>query len=102
MFFLIEIVLFPTLCGVLLNLATLPLLPEATLRSRIAYQVSNPITAGFLTWLAGTNFMFLFAQAVGVVRKCLRKGVLWFIRDPSDPDVSALILSLRDAFTHHA
>ena len=45
--------------------------------------------------------MFLFAQAIGVVRKCLRKVVLWFIRDPSDPDVGALILGSRD-FTHQA
>lgn len=38
--------------------------------------------------LFGTNFMALFAETVSVLRKCLRKGVLWFIRDPTDPDVS--------------
>ena len=31
--------------------------------------------------------MYSFAETIGVIRKCLRKGVLWFIRDPTDPDV---------------
>lgn len=84
---MVEVVFFPTVCGVLLNLATLPLLPGATISTRMAYHTRSPFTSGFLIWLAGTNFMFLFAQAISVIRKCLRKGVLWFIRDPTDPEV---------------
>lgn len=32
--------------------------------------------------------MFSFAQAISIVRKSIRKGVLYFIRDPADPEVS--------------
>lgn len=31
--------------------------------------------------------MFSFAQAISIVRKSIRKGVLYFIRDPADPEV---------------
>lgn len=87
MFFFIEIVIFPAMCGLLLNLSTLPLIPEATFFTRISYYYNSPVSAIFLTWLAGTNFMFSFAQVISIVRKCIRKGVLYFIRDPSDPEV---------------
>lgn len=88
MFFFVEIVIFPAMCGLLLNLSTLPLIPGATLSTRISYYSNSPVSAIFLTWLAGTNFMFSFAQVISIVRKCIRKGVLYFIRDPSDPEVS--------------
>lgn len=38
--------------------------------------------------LAGSNFMYMFASLINVVRKRLRPGTLWFIRDPTDVDVS--------------
>lgn len=31
--------------------------------------------------------MYSFATFISIVRKGIRKGVLWFIRDPTDPDV---------------
>lgn len=91
-FFFVEIVFFPAMCGLLLNLATLPSIPGATIALRTAYYMEFPVSAWFLTWLAGTNFMFSFAQAISIVRKCIRKGVLYFIRDPSDPNVSLLAI----------
>lgn len=77
-----------------MNMATLPLIPGATISTRINYCLRAPASAIFLTWLAGTNFMFSFAQAISVVRKCIRKGVLYFIRDPSDPDVRENLIAL--------
>lgn len=80
------------MCGLLINLSTLPLIPGATLSTRLDYYLTSPGSAIFLTWLAGTNFMFSFAQAISIVRKCIRKGVLYFIRDPSDPEVRTFFL----------
>jgi len=34
--------------------------------------------------------MYAFATWISMVRKCIRKGVLWFIRDPSDPQTNPL------------
>jgi E3 ubiquitin-protein ligase MARCH6 len=98
MFFFVEIVIFPTICGLLINLSTVPLIPESTISTRLAYYYMKPISSIFCTWLAGTNFMFSFAQTISIVRKCIRKGVLYFIRDPSDPEVFSL-LSFYHAFS---
>ncbi|KAJ3053322.1 hypothetical protein HK097_004529, partial [Rhizophlyctis rosea] len=85
-FIIIELGLFPMFCGVLIDLCTLPVFgPNATVASRLAGYRSHPWTSRFLHWLAGTTFMFQFALYVSTVRDIVRPGVMWFIRDPSDP-----------------
>ncbi|KAK3070731.1 hypothetical protein LTR53_009929, partial [Teratosphaeriaceae sp. CCFEE 6253] len=81
----IEMLAFPFYCGLLLDLAFLPLFPDATPASRWALAQSMPSTFCFAHWFAGTCYMFHFALFVGMCRRILRKGVLWFIRDPDDP-----------------
>ncbi|KAK0306371.1 hypothetical protein LTR01_006229 [Friedmanniomyces endolithicus] len=81
----IEMLLFPFYCGLLLDLAFLPLFASATLASRWTFAGSAPYTFCFVHWFVGTCYMFHFALFVGMCRKILRKGVLWFIRDPDDP-----------------
>ena len=82
--------MFPLVCGVSLNLATLPLFPGATIASRIAYHSRAPYSAFFLTWTAGTIFMFVVAQWITLCRATLRPGALFFIRDPKDPEASPI------------
>ena len=43
-----------------------------------------------LHWMFGTTFMYHFAMYVSVVRESIRPGVLWFIRDPNDPDINII------------
>ncbi|KAJ1924579.1 hypothetical protein IWQ60_005112, partial [Tieghemiomyces parasiticus] len=86
----LELILFPTFCGALLDLVTLDLFPTATgdggaLAARLAYIRAFPLTSTFLHWFIGTAFMFLFALFISVCRETIRPGVLWFIRDPNDP-----------------
>ncbi|KAK6434454.1 hypothetical protein LTR95_009364, partial [Oleoguttula sp. CCFEE 5521] len=81
----IEMLGFPLYCGILLDIAFLPLFADATLASRLTFAATNPYTFGFVHWFVGTCYMFHFALFVGMCRKILRKGVLWFIRDPDDP-----------------
>ncbi|KAI9486480.1 MAG: hypothetical protein EXX96DRAFT_549211 [Benjaminiella poitrasii] len=85
MFITIELVMFPIICGFLLDFSTLPLLRAATLMSRITYLRMHPIPSIFLHWFLGTGFMFLFAVLVTLCREAVRPGVMWFIRDPNDP-----------------
>ncbi|KAL2130747.1 hypothetical protein VTI74DRAFT_5985 [Chaetomium olivicolor] len=82
----IEMLLFPLYCGVLLDLALLPLFEGASLRSRILFAVHSPLTSLFVHWFIGTAYMFHFALFVSMCRKIMRKGVLYFIRDPDDPE----------------
>ncbi|KAG0163998.1 hypothetical protein DFQ28_010942 [Apophysomyces sp. BC1034] len=85
MFIAIELLLFPIMCGLLLDLSTMPLFSNATIWNRVAYLQSHPLSSVFLHWFLGTGFMFLFAVLVTVCREIVRPGVMWFIRDPNDP-----------------
>lgn len=81
----IEMLAFPLYCGLLLDLAMLPLFKNATLYTRWQFACSSPWTSGFVHWFIGTCYMFHFALFVSMCRKIMRKGVLYFIRDPDDP-----------------
>ncbi|KZF21722.1 hypothetical protein L228DRAFT_269178 [Xylona heveae TC161] len=81
----IEMILFPLYCGMLLDIALLPLFETATLASRLEFAMNSPWTSGFVHWFLGTCYMFHFALFVSMCRKIMRSGVLYFIRDPDDP-----------------
>ncbi|KAF6230643.1 hypothetical protein HO173_011180 [Letharia columbiana] len=81
----IEMIVFPLYCGLLLDVALLPLFDSATLMSRIEFTMSSPYTSIFVHWFVGTCYMFHFALFVAMCRKLMRTGVLYFIRDPDDP-----------------
>ncbi|KAK1546029.1 hypothetical protein CPAR01_03531 [Colletotrichum paranaense] len=82
----IEMLIFPLYCGLLLDVALLPLFEATTLKSRVAFTVNFPLTSIFVHWFVGTGYMFHFALFVSMCRKIMRKGVLYFIRDPDDPE----------------
>lgn len=82
----IEMLVFPLYCGVLLDIALLPLFANTTLHSRLVFAANNPVTSIFVHWFVGTGYMFHFALFVSMCRKITRKGVLYFIRDPDDPE----------------
>jgi len=82
----IEMLVFPLYCGLLLDFALLPLFADATLKSRLVFTYNNPWTSVFVHWFVGTGYMFHFALFVSMCRKIMRPGVLYFIRDPDDPE----------------
>ncbi|KAH6668776.1 hypothetical protein B0J14DRAFT_703603 [Halenospora varia] len=81
----IEMLVFPLYCGLLLDAALLPLFENATIMSRLLFTIESPLTSMFVHWFVGTCYMFHFALFVSMCRKIMRKGVLYFIRDPDDP-----------------
>ncbi|EDN10872.1 predicted protein [Histoplasma mississippiense (nom. inval.)] len=81
----IEMIVFPLYCGILLDIALLPLFRGATFASRTAFMLDAPFTSLFVHWFIGTCYMFHFALFVSMCRKIMRNGVLYFIRDPDDP-----------------
>jgi E3 ubiquitin-protein ligase MARCH6 len=81
----IEMLVFPLYCGLLLDIALLPLFKDASLYTRMQFACESPWTSGFVHWFIGTCYMFHFALFVSMCRKIMRKGVLYFIRDPDDP-----------------
>ncbi|KAK5204182.1 hypothetical protein LTR41_010154 [Exophiala xenobiotica] len=81
----LEMLLFPLYCGLLLDVALLPLFANATIAGRFAFIARAPFTGVFIHWFIGTCYMFHFALFVSICRKIMRTGVLYFIRDPDDP-----------------
>ncbi|KAL8928788.1 MAG: hypothetical protein Q9208_001566 [Pyrenodesmia sp. 3 TL-2023] len=81
----IEMIVFPLYCGLLLDMALLPLFRNVTVLSRLEFMVSSPYTSLFVHWFVGTCYMFHFALFVSMCRRIMRTGVLFFIRDPDDP-----------------
>lgn len=72
----IEMIVFPLYCGILLDVALLPLFENTTLTSRLMFTVGSPLTSLFVHWFIGTCYMFHFALFVSMCRKIMRSGVL--------------------------
>lgn len=72
----IEMLVFPLYCGLLLDVALLPIFDNATVMSRILFTYKSPFTSIFVHWFVGTCYMFHFALFVSMCRKIMRKGVL--------------------------
>lgn len=72
----IEMIVFPLYCGLLLDIALLPLFENATVLSRVEFTTSSPLTSLFVHWFVGTCYMFHFALFVSMCRKIMRNGVL--------------------------
>jgi hypothetical protein len=45
--------------------------------SRLLFHNVAPLTSIFLHWITGTLFMFHLASFIGMIRKLLRRGLLW-------------------------
>ena len=72
----IEMIVFPLYCGLLLDVALLPLFGNVNLMSRVEFTITSPWTSVFVHWFVGTCYMFHFALFVSMCRKIMRTGVL--------------------------
>ncbi|KAH7910305.1 hypothetical protein BJ138DRAFT_1009132 [Hygrophoropsis aurantiaca] len=84
MFIIIELAVFPFGCGLMLDICTIWIFPEASFQSRVAFFTQACLTAMFYHWVAGTMFMYQFAILLAGCRKIMRPGAMWFIKDPQD------------------
>ncbi|XP_031563606.1 E3 ubiquitin-protein ligase MARCH6-like [Actinia tenebrosa] len=97
----VEIGLFPLVCGWWLDICSLALF-GATLKDRIQSMSAAPGTAMFLHWLVGMVYVFYFASFVLLLREVLRPGVLWFLRNLNDPDFHPVQEMIRLPVYRHA
>ncbi|XP_047224074.1 E3 ubiquitin-protein ligase MARCHF6-like isoform X2 [Girardinichthys multiradiatus] len=84
-----EIGLFPLICGWWLDVCSLEMF-DATLKDREQSFDSAPGTTMFLHWFVGMVYVFYFASFILLLREVLRPGVLWFLRNLNDPDFNAV------------
>ncbi|KAJ1859128.1 hypothetical protein LPJ73_001822 [Coemansia sp. RSA 2703] len=95
-FVVIEIVLFPMLCGYCLDISLTPVLPEANRSSHYWAILNNSLSLRAAYWLAGLIFMIHFARFIAYCRQVMRPGLLWFIRDPNDAEFHPMREALED------
>ncbi|KAG8215068.1 hypothetical protein J3R82DRAFT_8489 [Butyriboletus roseoflavus] len=69
MFIIIELIIFPLGCGIMLD---------------ASFFTQASLTAVFYHWVAGTMFMYQFAVLLAGCRNIMRPGAMWFIKDPQD------------------
>lgn len=85
----IEIGIFPLICGWWLDICSLPML-DATLQDRENSFRIAPGTSMFIHWLVGMVYVFYFASFILLIREVLRPGVLWFLQNLNDPDFNPI------------
>ncbi|KAI0831910.1 hypothetical protein BC628DRAFT_1350502 [Trametes gibbosa] len=83
-FIVIELVIFPLGCGMMLDVCSVWMFPNGTFRSRAAFLLFAPLRASFYHWVLGTMFMYQFAVMLSGCRGIMRPGAMWFIKDPQD------------------
>lgn len=89
---ILEILLFPFVCGIWLDVCSLRILNErtVTLNDRLTQFQISPGTSTFLHWLCGMVFVFYFATFIFLLREVLRPGALWFLKSINDLDFNPI------------
>ncbi|KAH7425122.1 hypothetical protein KP509_11G040700 [Ceratopteris richardii] len=98
---LVELGLFPLLCGWWLDICTLSML-GGTMASRLTFFWASPLTGSLLHWLVGIAYMLYISLFVSLLREVLRPGVLHFLRDPADPNYNPFHDLVEDPIHKHA
>jgi len=88
---LIEGVIFPLLAGYFLELCSYHLFNgDFTVDEPENIFKKFPVASIFIHWIFGLMYMFNFSCFVSWLRGILRDGVLWFFRNPNDPNFDPL------------
>jgi E3 ubiquitin-protein ligase MARCH6 len=80
-----QLGVFPVLCGFWLDFCSLELF-GSDVDSRHAFLDGAFMTCVLLHWLVGLIYMLYVSLFVSIMREFLRSDVLWFLRNPDDPD----------------
>ncbi|RDD45014.1 E3 ubiquitin-protein ligase MARCH6 [Trichoplax sp. H2] len=97
---IVEVGIFPVVCGWWLDICSLPLF-GSTMEDRQKSFRSSPGAAMFLHWLVGMVFVFYMASFVLLLREVLRPGVLWFLRNINDPDFNPITEMIQLTIWRH-
>jgi len=99
--FIGEIFLFPIFCANLINYFTLGLF-STTWEIRKEAMLNQPLLSIFMLWCTGFLFVLAFSLIIKHVRGLMRPQVLWFLRNPDDPNFSLLRDMVKEPLIQHA
>ncbi|XP_039127219.1 probable E3 ubiquitin ligase SUD1 [Dioscorea cayenensis subsp. rotundata] len=97
----IELGVFPLMCGWWLDVCTIRML-GTSITQRIEFFSVSPLASSLLHWLVGIIYMLQISIFVSLLRGVLRNGVLYFLRDPADPNYNPFRDLIDDPVHKHA
>ncbi|PWZ05336.1 putative E3 ubiquitin ligase SUD1 [Zea mays] len=97
----IELGVFPLMCGWWLDVCTLKML-GTTIAQRVEFFTVSPLASSSIHWLVGIVYMLQISIFVSLLRGVLRNGVLYFLRDPADPNYNPFKDLIDDPVHKHA
>ncbi|KAH7866347.1 hypothetical protein Vadar_019186 [Vaccinium darrowii] len=97
----IELGVFPLMCGWWLDLCTIRMFGKS-IAQRVDYFSVSPLASSVVHWVVGIVYMLQISIFVSLLRGVLRKGVLYFLRDPADPNYNPFRDLIDDPVHKHA
>lgn len=97
----IELGVFPLMCGWWLDYCTLRLFGKS-LTQRTQFLSASPLASSLIHWVVGIVYMLQISIFVSLLRGVLRNGVLYFLRDPADPNYNPFRDLIDDPVHKHA
>ncbi|XP_068634570.1 probable E3 ubiquitin ligase SUD1 [Aristolochia californica] len=97
----IELGVFPLMCGWWLDVCTIRML-GTSLSHRVEFFSVSPLASSLIHWLVGIVYMLQISIFVSLLRGVLRTGVLYFLRDPADPNYNPFRDLIDDPVHKHA
>lgn len=93
---IIELFLFPEMCGIIMHIVALPILPSSK-----SWMLQHSWVVLSAQWAAGFSFMYLLVAFMNSCRTFLRPGTLYFAQDPRDREFAPLHSVISQPLVEH-
>ncbi|WJX50525.1 putative E3 ubiquitin ligase sud1 [Trifolium repens] len=97
----VELGVFPLMCGWWLDVCTIQMFGK-TMAHRVQFFSASPLASSLVHWVVGIVYMLQISIFVSLLRGVLRNGVLYFLRDPADPNYNPFRDLIDDPVHKHA
>ncbi|KAI3769909.1 hypothetical protein L6452_01023 [Arctium lappa] len=97
----IELGVFPLMCGWWLDVCTIRMFGKS-ITQRVEFFSVSPLASSLIHWVVGIVYMLQISIFVSLLRGVLRNGVLYFLRDPADPNYNPFRDLIDDPVHKHA
>ncbi|XP_017256136.1 probable E3 ubiquitin ligase SUD1 isoform X2 [Daucus carota subsp. sativus] len=97
----IELGVFPLMCGWWLDVCTIRMFGKS-IAERVDFFSVSPLASSLIHWVVGIIYMLQISIFVSLLRGVLRNGVLYFLRDPADPNYNPFRDLIDDPVHKHA
>ncbi|KAI3827981.1 hypothetical protein L1987_02070 [Smallanthus sonchifolius] len=97
----IELGVFPLMCGWWLDVCTIRMFGKS-MAQRVDFFSASPLASSLIHWVVGIVYMLQISIFVSLLRGVLRTGVLYFLRDPADPNYNPFRDLIDDPVHKHA